>query len=84
MELENRNVAAMNAVQMVRGHIEEVAGPDLDRLADALDDQKAFARVARAIIRDLSMGDDLSDAPDQPEQDEEDGGHGRAGAGRWG
>src|SRR6201996_8602679 len=51
--------------------IEAKAGPDLDKLSEAVDDQKAYARISRAIIRDLSMGDDLSDAPDQP--DDEDG-----------
>src|SRR5438045_490818 len=31
------------------------------------------ARIARAIIRDLQMGDDLSDAPDQPDENEDGG-----------
>jgi cobaltochelatase CobT len=59
-------------VDLFRHEVESKAGPDIDRLAQALDDQKAFARIARAIIRDLKMGDDLSDAPEQP--DDEDGG----------
>jgi cobaltochelatase CobT len=60
-------------VKLFREEIEAKAGADLDRLAAVIDDQKAFAKVARAILRDLKMGDDLSDAPDQPEQDEEGG-----------
>ncbi|THD60991.1 cobaltochelatase subunit CobT [Phenylobacterium sp.] len=58
-------------VDLFRDEIEAKAGPDLDRLSEAVEDQKAYARIARAIIRDLKMGDDLSDAPDQP--DDEDG-----------
>ena len=36
-----------------------------------MEDQKAFARIARAVVRDLAMGDDLSDAPDQEAEDDE-------------
>jgi cobaltochelatase CobT len=64
-------VMARALVEMFRGEVEAKAGPDLDRLEGNLHDQKAFARVARAIIRDLEMGDDLSDAPDQPDDDAE-------------
>jgi cobaltochelatase CobT len=60
-------------VDLFRAEVEAKAGPDLDRLLETIEDQKAFARVARAIIRDLKMGDDLSDAPEQPD-DSEDGG----------
>jgi cobaltochelatase CobT len=59
-------------VDMFRGEVEAKAGADLDRLEGSVHDQKAFARIARAIIRDLQMGDDLSDAPEQSE--DEDGG----------
>jgi cobaltochelatase CobT len=61
---------ARSLVDMFRGEVEAKAGPDLDRLSGAVQDQKAFARIARAIIRDLSMGDDLSDAPEQPDDAE--------------
>ena len=64
---------AQPLVNLFREEVEAKAGADLDRLAAVIDDQKAFARVARAILRDLKMGDDLSDAPEQPEQDEESG-----------
>ncbi|MBW8814157.1 MAG: cobaltochelatase subunit CobT [Caulobacterales bacterium] len=59
-------------VEMFRGEVEAKAGADLDKLEGTVHDQKAFARIARAIIRDLQMGDDLSDAPEQSE--DEDGG----------
>jgi cobaltochelatase CobT len=58
-------------VDAFREEIEAKAGADLDRLYEAMDDQKSFARIARAVVRDLNMGDDLSDAPDQDVQDEE-------------
>ena len=58
-------------VDLFRADVEAKAGPDLDRLSEAVQDQKAFARIARAIIRDLKMGEDMSDAPEQP--DDEDG-----------
>ncbi|MFZ5719318.1 MAG: cobaltochelatase subunit CobT [Pseudomonadota bacterium] len=60
-------------VDMFRGEVEAKAGADLDRLEEALQDQKAFAKIARAIIRDLEMGDDLSDAPEQPDEDQDGG-----------
>ncbi|MDO8409296.1 MAG: cobaltochelatase subunit CobT, partial [Phenylobacterium sp.] len=65
--------AARPLVDLFRAEIEAKAGPDLDKLASNLEDQKAFGKVAKAILRDLSMGDDLSDAPEQPDEDEEGG-----------
>lgn len=62
---------AQPLVDLFRAEVESKAGADLDKLADAADDQKLFAKIARTILRDLSMGDDLSDAPDQA--DDEDG-----------
>jgi cobaltochelatase CobT len=63
--------SAKQLVDAFREQIESKAGPDLDRLFASLDDQRAFARVARAIVRDMEMGDDLSDAPDQDSQEDE-------------
>jgi cobaltochelatase CobT len=63
--------AARALVDAFRAEVEAKAGPDLDRLTGAIEDQKAFARIARAVVRDLSMGDDLSDAPDQDAEDDE-------------
>ncbi|THD83292.1 MAG: cobaltochelatase subunit CobT [Phenylobacterium sp.] len=62
---------AQPLVELFRDEIEAKAGADLDKLVETIADQKASARIARAIIRDLQMGDDLSDAPDQPDQSEE-------------
>jgi cobalamin biosynthesis protein CobT len=62
--------AAKALVESMRAEIEAKAGADLDRLTDAVSDQKAFARIARAVVRDLFMSDDLSDAPDQDAEDD--------------
>jgi cobaltochelatase CobT len=69
---------AQALVDSFRGEIETKAGADLDRLTGAVEDQKAFARIARAVVRDLSMGDDISDAPDQDAEDEEEDGEAEA------
>jgi len=58
-------------VDMFRADIDAKAGEDMAKLEASLHDQKAFARIARAIIRDLEMGDDLSDSPEQPDDDAE-------------
>jgi cobaltochelatase CobT len=63
--------AARALVDAFREQIEARAGPDLDRLTGSLEDQRAFGRIARAIVRDMELGDDLSDAPDQDAQEEE-------------
>src|SRR5579862_9703911 len=63
--------AARALVEAYRPQIEAKAGADLDKLTGSVEDQKAFARIARAIVRDMEMGDDLSDAPDQDSQEEE-------------
>jgi cobaltochelatase CobT len=63
--------AARALVDAFREQIEAKAGPDLDRLTGTIEDQKAFARIARAIVRDMELGDDLSDAPDQDMEEEE-------------
>jgi cobaltochelatase CobT len=65
-------LAARALVEAMRAEIEAKAGGSLDKLLDAIDNQKAFGRIARTVCRDLSMGDDLSDAPDQDTQDDED------------
>ena len=68
------NTAALSAgvvlAQAQNAHAVEEPG-FVDKLTGAVEDQKAFARIARAVVRDLEMGDDLSDAPDQDVQDDE-------------
>jgi cobaltochelatase CobT len=69
--------AARALVDAHRAEIEAKAGADLDRLTGAVDDQKTFARIARAVVRDLEMGDEIldgseDDAEDQGEEAESD------------
>jgi cobaltochelatase CobT len=64
--------AARLLVNRHRAEIEDKAGADLDRLVASLDNQAAFARVARAIIKDLDLGDDFRDEPEGREQGEGD------------
>lgn len=58
---------AKAVVDQFREQIERRAGKDLDRLADALDDQDRFARIARAILQDLEMAEDTTSDTQQPE-----------------
>jgi cobaltochelatase CobT len=57
-------------VDMFRDEIEAKAGADLDRLAGAIDDQSAFARVTKAILRDLDMADEGADPTDGEDDDQ--------------
>jgi cobaltochelatase CobT len=61
-------------VDQHRGGIEAKAGKALDRLVDAVDDQAAFARIARTVLRDLEMTDaaDKEAAEDQQEAGDDD------------
>ena len=52
-------------------------GADLDRLAGAVDDQKAFARMARAVVRDLSMARRPPTRRDQDAEDDAEDGEAR-------
>ncbi len=52
-------------VEQHRGEIEGKAARELDRLAALAEDQAAFGRVAREIIRDLDMGGDAEPADEQ-------------------
>ena len=58
-------------VDLFREEVEAKAGADLDKLPDAVADQKAFARISRAILRDLQMADDLTEQPDEADADED-------------
>ncbi|MCI3131020.1 cobaltochelatase subunit CobT [Phenylobacterium aquaticum] len=64
--------AAQPLVDLFRKDIEARAGDDIEKLVAVVDDQKAFAKVARTILRDLALGDDLTDAPDQADEQDED------------
>lgn len=57
-------------VDILRADIESKAGKDLDRLAAAIDDQATFARVTREILRDLDLGEEMSDATESSDEDD--------------
>ncbi len=63
---------AQNVMDLWRGFIEEQAGDTLETLDDVLNDQSAFARLARQLISDLGYGDQLGDDPDQLDDENED------------
>jgi cobaltochelatase CobT len=62
--------AAARGLSLVREWVEEKGGGDLDALALALDDQVAFAALARKLLEDL----DLAQADDKPEEEPDEGG----------
>ncbi len=56
-------------VEFWRSLIEERAGPDLDRLVGAVDDQKHFAQIVRELLSHLDMAG--AEAPDETDADDE-------------
>ncbi|MEX3315843.1 cobaltochelatase subunit CobT [Sulfitobacter sp. PS-8MA] len=63
---------AENAMALWRGFIEDQAGGTLEGLDGSLDDQAAFARLARKMISDLGYGDQLGEDPDSEDEDQDD------------
>ncbi len=59
-------------VDLWRPWIEEKAHEELNALEEQIDDQTAFARLARELISALDMGDELGDDPDDSENKSED------------
>jgi cobaltochelatase CobT len=55
-----------------RADIEARAGKALDQLVDTVNDQAAFARVARTVLRDLDMTDAADEDLSQEQQEGED------------
>jgi cobaltochelatase CobT len=64
-----------NVRDLWRDFLDERAAEALPKLAEAADDQAAFARLTRDLIADLGYGDQLGDDPDaeDDEQEEEQG-----------
>jgi cobaltochelatase CobT len=61
---------AKTLVDAFRPDIEARAGRELDRMAEAIDDQAAFARIVRNVLKDL----DMAEASDEPMSDEQEEG----------
>jgi cobaltochelatase CobT len=71
--------SALPGLDMVRDWIEGKAGPDLDALGLALDDQTAFAALAQKLLADLELTEAESEfdpADAQDDSDDEDEGEG--------
>ncbi len=69
--------SAMKLVETWREAIEAKAGDSLDALARGGDDQEAFAKLAREVLRDLDLLEELSDERGEDEEtddENEDGG----------
>jgi cobaltochelatase CobT len=69
---------ARSATDAWRSYLEMKAGPSLDRLVDAISDQRAFAKITREILSDLELADDISseeggEEGEPAETDEDDG-----------
>jgi cobaltochelatase CobT len=64
--------AAQNVLDLRRDTLEGQAGATLTEALESLEDQAAFARLARQVITDLGYGDQLGDDPDQEDEDQED------------
>jgi cobaltochelatase CobT len=62
--------SATPGLDLVASWIEEKAGVELDALSLTIDDQAAFARVARRLLEDL----ELSAAPEESDEPPEEGG----------
>ena len=60
---------------LLRDRLESQTGLTVDKAVDALEDQAAFAKLARQVIEDLGYGDQLGEDPDQADEsdDEEEG-----------
>jgi cobaltochelatase CobT len=64
-----------SAVELWRPSIEAKAGADLDRLTNALRDQKAYARLTRSLLNHLALGDqtDADQSSDEAEGENPEG-----------
>ncbi|MDE2184738.1 MAG: cobaltochelatase subunit CobT [Alphaproteobacteria bacterium] len=63
--------AAARAVDLWRDYVEERAGGDLEKLKSALRDQPAFAKLTRAVLKDLDFGEDTESESDSEEGSED-------------
>jgi len=65
--------SGQKAVELWREWIEQRAGRDLEKLGEAIRDQKTFAKLTRTILRDLNYGEDsdLDSEADEAGEDAE-------------
>ncbi|MES1198815.1 MAG: cobaltochelatase subunit CobT [Pseudomonadota bacterium] len=62
--------SAQGLVALWRNEIEKQAGASLNKLSGLESDQKEFARVARELISDLGLGEELGEEPGEEETQE--------------
>ncbi|MBA4785470.1 MAG: cobaltochelatase subunit CobT, partial [Rhizobiales bacterium] len=60
--------SAGKVLDLWRPFIEEKAGPALDNLKGALEDQQAFAKLVRNMLSSMQMAEDLGDDEAEPEE----------------
>ncbi len=65
--------AAQRIVDLWRPWIEEKAGSELDKLGNALEDQRNFARSVRDLLVSLDMAEDTAADQDESEDDQDEG-----------
>jgi cobaltochelatase CobT len=63
---------ARRAVDLWRPFVEAKAGVDLDKLKDAIVDQRAFGKLTRAILTDLELAEEFVDEPDGDDEQKDD------------
>ena len=66
--------SAQSLVDVWRDWVEEKAGPQLERLGTALEDQNAFARTIRDMLVSMEMAEELARDSDDDESDGEESG----------
>ncbi|MBV8103757.1 MAG: cobaltochelatase subunit CobT, partial [Hyphomicrobiales bacterium] len=62
---------AERLTELWRSFIEEKAGGDLDRLSDAILDQRAYARLVQKLLTSLGLASDSEADADESQEDEE-------------
>jgi cobaltochelatase CobT len=63
---------AQGVVDLWRQFVEERAGAELDRLANSIEDQRAFGKVVHSVLSALDMADDASADSEESEEDSKD------------
>ena len=73
-------ISARPGLDLVAGWIEEKAGVELDALSLTIDDQAAFAKVARRLLEDLELASTPEEIDEPPEEggDDQEGDDGGA------
>lgn len=63
-------VDAKGLMKVWRDDLESAAGPALDALADAADNQEGFAEALRQVLRDLDLSDELGETEENEDEDD--------------